>query len=269
MRINKITSIHIIKDYIDYKIDKNSYQICIKKNSTNYIYTYSNGNFSHNTIATNVSECPMSQTCQKPLEANNLKTSNYNLRHLYERIGKARNRVLYYTGAGISRRSGIMTMPELEYKLKINDIEGLIETLNMYPDYPLKIISGFYNSIKMARPNIDHYILRNIINKYGGDLITENFDILHELSGIRPIKPLIGDDLLHVEYDVVVIIGACSLQCSELLRRLHNNVSSINLVSYRPLLNNEIKYNFYNMDIHDFLSELSNYLENKAIGRSD
>ena len=179
---------------------------------------------------------------------------------LYKKIAVDPECILYYTGAGISKRSGILTMPELEFELKISRPLELIEYLEKNPEFPLKVIREFYNSIKKARPNIDHFLIRNIIKTFGGDLVTENVDILHELSGVRPIKPLKGELPPKFNYRAVVILGACTLQCQQLINDLSQYSDEINLISYNVLKNDKLKYFYYNMDVHDFIAGLYKYL---------
>lgn len=92
---------------------------------------------------------------------------------IYNNIVLDPSRIIYYTGAGISRKSGIITLPELFERFLFYDSSLLIEQIKKEPKYLLDLFNEFLFSFRKAKPNENHYLLRKIIKNYGGMLITE------------------------------------------------------------------------------------------------
>lgn len=87
--------------------------------------------------------------------------------------------ILAFTGAGISKDSGIGTFME---NPQVRD--KLYRTFaQQYPQIYRDTILQLYQSIEGAEPNDAHYALYD----YGIDVITMNIDGLHELAGSNPI----------------------------------------------------------------------------------
>lgn len=103
-------------------------------------------------------------------------------------------RVVAFTGAGISKESGIDTF---------QDRPGIREKLtrsfaNRHPEEYKKIMREFCDSVKGKQPNNAHKALAN----YGVQIITMNVDTLHEQAGSTDILKLHGrlpneDELKH------------------------------------------------------------------------
>lgn len=264
IKISTTVTTHIINSNIDFNINNKGYRLYVNDGSEEQVFEYFNSNLIKSVKKVVVDNCSQLSTTSPYLheksKAKYIECSDPF--GLYSKISENPDRVLYYTGAGISRDSGILTMPELERKLRITTPVELLSLLEYNPEFPLLVINDFYESIKKARPNSNHYLLKNVIKSFGGDLVTENVDILHELSGILPVKPYKGQKLQRYDYNTVVILGACTLQCTQLISKLYENSKDVNLISYSPLLYNRIEYNYYNMDIYDFLLGLNTYLNN-------
>lgn len=260
IKINTKVSTHISDTNIEYAIWDDSYIIRIYDEGIITTFEYRKKKFVESYEYLN-GEVGFTKPFFSRAQSSSEKTPTKNkITDMYTEILKSSDNVLYYTGAGISRRSGILTMPELEEKLYIKSTDKLTSLLKLNPEYPIKIINDFKDSIKKSRPNIDHFLLRNIIKRFGGQLATENVDYLHELSGIKPIKPLRGEKIPTGKFKTIVLLGTCTMQCYELLNDLSKCANNTYLISYECLRNNKIDYIFYKMDIHDFLTGLDYFL---------
>ena len=168
---------------------------------------------------------------------------------------------IFYTGAGVSRESGIITFSELFSQWKLDRPEEFIKTIDAEPDVMLHVFRQFIGTFQSAKPNRNHYLLRNIVREHGGTIVTENLDVLHELSGVQPIKPLKGGILEDKDYKVIVFLGVSNIQCEELIKKIATGCNEIYLISFHPLIGNPmIHYTYYNMDVYDFLDKLNTVL---------
>jgi len=94
-------------------------------------------------------------------------------------------RLVVFTGAGISRDSGIPTFVEL------GDLrEKLSRTyFNSYPKDFYNILKEFRNKIKAAEPNDAH----RAVAKYDIPVITMNIDSLHNKAGSKKVLEIHGN----------------------------------------------------------------------------
>jgi NAD-dependent SIR2 family protein deacetylase len=104
------------------------------------------------------------------------------------------NRVIFYTGAGISigttpQTSELMEDLQVSSELKYgNNLSEYISDVIKNPDNYLKPLKAFLERRKNAKPSATHQCLAKIIRSYKDHLlITENDDQLHQKTGIDPI----------------------------------------------------------------------------------
>ena len=80
--------------------------------------------------------------------------------------------------------------------------------------------------------------------------------MLHEFSGIKPIKPLNGDTIPEKDFTMVIFLGTSNIQCKELIYNFVNKGLELNVFSYNKIEIKKIKYNYFNMDVNVFLKDL-------------
>lgn len=242
-------------------ITEDTYDLTIYYQDLCYMYQYNNGILMKQVQEQN--EMYQTSSCKMKEE----QTIHYtvgdekNLDRVLNLIKDNIKDTLFYTGAGVSRESGIITFSELFLKWKLDCPEEFIKTIDAEPDALLKVFREFIRLFKIAKPNRNHYLLRNIVREHGGTIVTENLDMLHELSGVKPIKPLKGGILEDKDYKVIVFLGVSNIQCEELIKKIATGCNEIYLISFHPLIGNPmIHYTYYNMDVYDFLDKLNTVL---------
>lgn len=126
-------------------------------------------------------------------------------------------RLVAFTGAGISRDSGIPTFVEL------GDLREKLSRsyFNAYPEDFYNILKEFSNKIKAANPNDAHRALA----KYDVPVITMNIDSLHNRSGSKNVLEIHGNlSYVHCpkckeEYDFSRVYDSIyCLKCKEILQ---------------------------------------------------
>lgn len=94
--------------------------------------------------------------------------------------------ILFYTGAGASCAAGIYTETQLRAALGVsggNDNCGLGRAVED-PDAVLAVCKFFGDSIYSALPTPAHHALATLSQHLSAPIFTENFDLLHEHSGV-------------------------------------------------------------------------------------
>lgn len=98
-------------------------------------------------------------------------------------------KLVVFTGAGISKDSGIPTFVELgDLREKLSR-----DYFNRYTNDFYNILKEFSNKIKAAKPNAAH----KAIAKYNVPVITMNIDSLHNKAGSQNVLEIHGD-ITHV-----------------------------------------------------------------------
>ena len=105
-----------------------------------------------------------------------------------------KKKVVVFTGAGISAESGLSTFRDTSGLLDTYNIED-VASLDAFTKNP-KIVLDFYNirrrQLLKCKPNIAHYSINKLINKFDLSIITQNIDDLHERSGALDVLHLHG-----------------------------------------------------------------------------
>ena len=102
--------------------------------------------------------------------------------------------IVFYTGAGISAAANICTMNKLENRLQIGGLrEGknqktVISAIVNNPELSLKRFSKFCKTMYLSKPTKAHRALAAIAELKAAQILTENEDLLHEGTGIKPIR---------------------------------------------------------------------------------
>lgn len=99
---------------------------------------------------------------------------------------------VFYTGAGIS--AGVVpTMAQLMKSLQLEESqskEPFLKTLQdalKNPDVYIQPMEIFYKACLYGKPTPAHIAIRDIVQRKQWGLLTENLDLLHQRSGIKPL----------------------------------------------------------------------------------
>lgn len=99
---------------------------------------------------------------------------------------------VFYTGAGISA-SVVPTMAQLMKSLRLEESQNkgpFLQTLQdalKNPDVYIQPMENFYKSCLYGTPTPAHLAIRDIVQHKKWGLLTENLDLLHQRSGIKPL----------------------------------------------------------------------------------
>lgn len=99
------------------------------------------------------------------------------------------NNVVFYTGAGISLAAGIDDLGRLMSLLGINPQESAVEYTAYVNEHESTILHNFVDFCNRAftvEPTKAHYALADIAVFKKTQILTENFDFLHQRTGILP-----------------------------------------------------------------------------------
>lgn len=106
-----------------------------------------------------------------------------------------KKKVVVLTGAGISAESGIKTFRDTDGLWEEYRIED-VATYDAWVRNPALVLD-FYNKRRMqlagVEPNVAHYALVSLEQKYDVQIITQNVDDLHERAGSSKILHLHGE----------------------------------------------------------------------------
>lgn len=118
----------------------------------------------------------------------NMKESQQmNIRELAEFI-KCK-KVIFYTGAGLSAKAGVYNMTQLEKYLGINQLKSIDDFICSVLNNPKKVQNLFKKFCRSAfehKPTKAHRALAEIVKIKQTKILTENFDLLQERTGIKP-----------------------------------------------------------------------------------
>ncbi len=129
----------------------------------------------------------------------------------------ASKRVLFFTGAGISAAAGIHTISSLHSDLGLDpnlEVDDFVYNAMHNPELLVQKILAFYRATKLSQPTPAHRAVAGLAKYKNCQILTGNFDLLHERSGVIPIRvfsdsmeqDLTADRLREV--DMIVYIGA-------------------------------------------------------------
>lgn len=95
------------------------------------------------------------------------------------------NKIVVFTGAGISAESGIPTFRDSDGLWEKHKVENVAspEGWNTNPELVLDFYNERRNAVAKAKPNDAHYALAKLESKYNVIIVTQNIDDLHERAG--------------------------------------------------------------------------------------
>lgn len=104
-------------------------------------------------------------------------------------------KLVVLTGAGMSAESGIATFRDADGLWEGHDIMEVASPKG-FAKNP-KLVLDFYNKrraqLKQVQPNLGHYNLKRLEEKYQVQIITQNVDNLHERAGSSSVLHLHGE----------------------------------------------------------------------------
>ena len=106
-----------------------------------------------------------------------------------------RKNIVVFTGAGISRESGIPTFRDMDGlwekfdPMKMASVEGFKED----PAAVLEFYNARRKNLMDVQPNHAHYVLADLEKKHDVTIITQNVDDLHERAGSSRVIHLHGE----------------------------------------------------------------------------
>jgi NAD-dependent deacetylase len=104
-------------------------------------------------------------------------------------------KIVFFTGAGISRESGIKTFRDSDGLWANEKVEDICST-GAWKNNPEKVLK-FYNErrkeIRKARPNAAHISIAKLQDKHEVLVVTQNIDDLHERAGSKAVTHLHGE----------------------------------------------------------------------------
>lgn len=125
---------------------------------------------------------------------------------------------VFYTGAGIS--AGVVpTMIQLMKSLKIEESQSkepfliALQDALKNPTTYIQPMEDFYKACLYGTPTPAHLAIRDIVQEKKWGLLTENLDLLHQRSGIKPLhhdgtdwlkSNVNEDDLKKIDYVITV-----------------------------------------------------------------
>ena len=170
-------------------------------------------------------------------------TEHADLKQLQEFANWIKNKkIAFYTGAGISAPA----IPPLTSLMKALGIEAgnwlWNETIYQIVSNPqpfLEIMHPFFISCAHSQPTQAHFAIKEICELKNWALVTENLDLLHQKTGIRPIARENGNPELENQIkdeelkklDCLVVVGQ-STDNSGILQRYHKANPHGSIVSF-------------------------------------
>lgn len=101
--------------------------------------------------------------------------------------------IVFYTGAGISTET-VPTMPQLIKALDLNstgrngvNLKEFVRRALASPDTFSKPMTAFYEACLYGAPTAAHQAIKDIIKIRNWGILTENLDLLHHRTGIKPL----------------------------------------------------------------------------------
>lgn len=99
-------------------------------------------------------------------------------------------RVLFYTGAGISRAAGVPVMEGLYKNMQIDfskRVDGFLRNSIKNPEKLTKAWKGFTGTTLESPPTPAHESIKKMAQELNCQIFTENVDGLQEKTGVKPI----------------------------------------------------------------------------------
>ncbi|NGX85261.1 Sir2 family NAD-dependent protein deacetylase [Aequorivita sp. KMM 9714] len=108
---------------------------------------------------------------------------------------KHKHHIVFFTGAGISKESGIPTFRDnngLWSNHKLEEVAS-IDGFNKNPQLVLDFYNERRREVEIAQPNLAHKLIAELEDRYEVSVITQNVDNLHERAGSTNVLHLHGE----------------------------------------------------------------------------
>ena len=125
-------------------------------------------------------------------------------------------RILFFTGAGISASAGVHTVRSLWEDLGIDfseEIDAFVYQSLRQPEEVVKRVLSFYQTARDSDPTAAHYSLERLARFKECQIVSGNFDRLHERAGSVPFRVYYEDwrEKVELEWfkeiDVILCLG--------------------------------------------------------------
>lgn len=106
-----------------------------------------------------------------------------------------KHHIVFFTGAGISRESGIATFRDkngLWSNHKVEEVASIVG-FNKSPELVLDFYKERRREVENAKPNLAHELIACLEDRYKVSVITQNVDDLHERAGSTNVLHLHGE----------------------------------------------------------------------------
>lgn len=151
---------------------------------------------------------------------------------LWHLISRSQEELVFYTGAGLSRASGIWGTKELITQLYIDELPTLIRTCIEDPNVIITRFKMFLWRIILAKPTAAHLSLAHLLKHYRrGVVVTENIDTLHHESGVQAHLALGNNELYSLNPKHVITLGVSCPTEVGLLQFWKSNGATIHCVA--------------------------------------
>ena len=138
-----------------------------------------------------------------------------------------KKKMVFFTGAGISKSSGISTYRDKDgiWSLHNSNEVAHIDAWNNTPEIVISFFNELRDNIINAKPNSAHYTLASLQDEYDVTIITQNIDNLHEQAGSSNVIHIHGE--LNKYYDIhtkpnVVLFGEEPLYMIDAIDAIYN-----------------------------------------------
>lgn len=170
-------------------LEKYKNQFQFKGHNDHNKWLFSSGSFMQSDTVEIPSNLPLESLdiIHQPREFSHLHITKLNIAEMAKLI--ANQKCIFYTGAGISAEV-VSTMSKLMKDLGLEQKNNIIQIIDGILKNPHKfrdIMEKFYKACLYGEPTQAHFSLKAIALQKKWGLITENLDLLHQRSGIKPL----------------------------------------------------------------------------------
>lgn len=176
---------------------------------------------------------------------------------LYHLLSDQTQKIVLYTGAGLSRAAGILTQEELIRLLWLEDIPTLCTHLLKNPFLIINRFKLAASSYRKITPTPAHWAIRRMLQQQNRILVSENVDTLHQQTGVVPLSPFRQEKLLaEIHPYAVVFIGIGNPECKRLLYHWMDSGSRFYALGLKPPLLPGATLHLCTQKIEDFFAKL-------------
>lgn len=182
-----------------------------KKTDEGYFFTFHFPSNKMNVTPVNLLKCAHSLTIAEPRFFSDARPFQINKMGKLVKLLKNK-KILFYTGAGVSKDAGIPTMKELDALMgfeKTKDFASWVSLILNDPKFLSENIKSFHTSCFTSRPTKAHQALSELAILKNTKIVTENLDHLHQKTGYQAVPVSVElkglDALSHIDF--VICMG--------------------------------------------------------------